>query len=278
MSEWKRIDESNYEISNGRQIRHRVSKRLRKLHAKNGYYLIALGKRTESVHRIVARHFLDNPHNYRIVNHKDCNKLNNHVSNLEWTTQKQNVKHSVENGLLKSFQRPVLQYDLGGTFIKEYASIKEAAKEMKCSTRLIILVCDDRVYNKTAKGFIWKFKHPAETCDITDSKIIKDYNGRYLITPRGEVYSTFTQRKMKESINKNGYTWIQLSKDGVKKNHYIHCLVATYFLDKPEEYQTQVNHKDGNRSYNHVSNLEWVSQSENAIHSFKYLRNKSKNS
>lgn len=272
MSEWKRIDESNYEVSNCGQIRHRDSKNIRKLHAKNGYYLITLGKRTESVHRIVARHFLENTNNYRIVNHIDGNKLNNHVSNLEWTTQRQNVIHSVKNGLLKSFQRPVLQYDLDGTFIKEYASIKEAADIMKCSTRLIILVCDDRVYNKTAKGFVWKFKHPANICDITDAKPINGYNGRYLITPRGEVYSTFTQRKMKESINKNGYKWIQLSKNRDKKNFYIHCLVATYFLDEPEEHRNQVNHKDGNRSNNHVNNLEWVSQSENLLHSYKYLR------
>ena len=50
----------------------------------------------EYVHRLVAKHFLDNPNNYKEVNHIDRNKHNNHVSNLEWCDRLHNVKHQRE--------------------------------------------------------------------------------------------------------------------------------------------------------------------------------------
>lgn len=51
------------------------------------------------VHRLVAEHFVKNPHGYPYVNHKDGNKLNNHCSNLEYSTASQNVQHAYDLGL-----------------------------------------------------------------------------------------------------------------------------------------------------------------------------------
>lgn len=56
-------------------------------------------KKDYKVHQLVAKAFLDNPCNYTVVNHKDGNPLNNNVTNLEWCSQKYNVKHSLENEL-----------------------------------------------------------------------------------------------------------------------------------------------------------------------------------
>lgn len=71
----------------------------------SGYAAVNLTKRkkmrTLSVHRIVALHFIPNPHGYKEVNHKDGDKLNNHVSNLEWCTKSQNTKHAYDTGLRK---------------------------------------------------------------------------------------------------------------------------------------------------------------------------------
>jgi hypothetical protein len=50
------------------------------------------------VHRLVAQHFIPNPHNKRCVNHKDFNRCNNHVDNLEWVTHLENSEHMIQGG------------------------------------------------------------------------------------------------------------------------------------------------------------------------------------
>ena len=66
---------------------------------KKGYYFLGLTvdkKRTSySVHRIIATAHIPNPNNFPVVNHKDGNRKNNHVSNLEWCTQQRNVEHGI---------------------------------------------------------------------------------------------------------------------------------------------------------------------------------------
>lgn len=57
------------------------------------------------VHRLVAEAFLDNPNGYDQVNHKDCNKLNNEVRNLEWCNQEMNLQHALEHGLLTKWKK-----------------------------------------------------------------------------------------------------------------------------------------------------------------------------
>lgn len=68
----------------------------------NGYQVVSEGHKDLYVHRLVCRAFIPNPENLPCVNHKDGNKLNNDVSNLEWCTPKQNSIHAVVNGLIKT--------------------------------------------------------------------------------------------------------------------------------------------------------------------------------
>lgn len=56
-------------------------------------------EKTEQVHRLVAKHFIDNPQNLPEVNHKDGNPANNHRTNLEWMTHAENVQHAFDIGL-----------------------------------------------------------------------------------------------------------------------------------------------------------------------------------
>lgn len=84
-----------------------ISGRLRKALISNGYASINLidketGRSTRnSVHRFVAEAFIPNPENKPCVNHIDGNKQNNHVSNLEWCTYKENMEHAFRTGLSK---------------------------------------------------------------------------------------------------------------------------------------------------------------------------------
>lgn len=112
MELWKNIDgyDGMYQISNFGNIRTwfkppsgiRKTPILRRQDITyQGYHLITLSKngtkKRYSVHRLVAFAFIPNPENKPFINHIDFNKSNNHFSNLEWCTQKENVKHTIEN-------------------------------------------------------------------------------------------------------------------------------------------------------------------------------------
>ena len=78
---------------------------------------------------------------------------------------------------------------------------------------------------------------------------------------------------LKQGKSKSGYLTVSFSVDSVKNNHSVHRLVARAFIPN-ELNKPQVNHKDGNKHNNHVDNLEWMTASENGLHSYRVLRNK----
>ncbi len=116
---WKPIEgyDGFYEISNYGRVKsfigwngHEVVKRERLLtpykhRASKNYFrsVVKLRKNGEvkdhKVHQLVAKAFIPNPNDYKIINHIDGNPLNNRVDNLEWCTQSQNIKHAYDNDL-----------------------------------------------------------------------------------------------------------------------------------------------------------------------------------
>lgn len=102
---WKNIEGFNgyYQVSNLGRIKSTGSRaRIRKLFPNKvwGYlYVVLKGKKGKRVHRLVAQAFIQNPNNYPEVNHKDGDKTNNRVENLEWCTPSQNMIHAVKSGL-----------------------------------------------------------------------------------------------------------------------------------------------------------------------------------
>ena len=103
------------------------------------------------VHRLVAQAFLDNPNNLPEVNHKDENKANNCLDNLEWCTSQYNDYYGNH---LKTNSKPVIMYDLQMNFIDEFKSISEAEKVT--GARGISAVCNGKRH--TAGGYIWRYK------------------------------------------------------------------------------------------------------------------------
>ena len=92
-------------------------------------------------------------------------------------------------------------------------------------------------------------------------KDIQGYNGNYQVSDCGHVRSmsfnrTGVTKVLKTNKHRNGYFSVLLFDNGKRKRLYIHRLVAEAFIPNPFNFP-QVNHKDEDKSNNHVDNLEW---------------------
>ena len=143
-------------------IRHQEEKLLKPRKTKFGYLQITLCKNGKikhlTVHRLVALHFLPNPNNLPMVNHKDENKENNIASNLEWCDAKYNTNYgTARERLAKALSIPILQIEKEtNKIIKEWFSIMQVERELGIHHSSIIQCCKGE--RKTAGGFKWKYK------------------------------------------------------------------------------------------------------------------------
>lgn len=117
-------------------------------------------KSAKYIHRLVAESFIPNPKNYLQVNHKDENKKNNIVDNLEWCDVVYNVNYgSGVNRRSKVISKKVMQLDLNGNIIKIWNSISETNK-YGFYHQNIIACCKGRL--KTHRGYLWKYYEGGE--------------------------------------------------------------------------------------------------------------------
>nr|QBK85481.1 MAG: HNH endonuclease [Marseillevirus LCMAC101] len=149
--------ENYYATRNGKIYSMFTKKYLKKasLGKYDGVQLYKEGKgKTLTVHRLVASAYLPNPNDLPEVNHKDGNKRNNRVDNLEWRTRKGNASHARETGIMKFHKKAVYQMDDDGNIITKFDSIKEASLQTGISNRSIGSVCKGQWHK--AGGFRWK--------------------------------------------------------------------------------------------------------------------------
>lgn len=175
---WKDVAgyEGLYRVSNLGQIYSCYLNRILKPYInQKGYYIISLWRNhtryTTGVYRLVAETFLPDKTNFKSIpdedrslidlddlqiNHKDEDKTNNCVDNLEWCTNKYNAHYgTVITRRATTQSKPIEQFDLNGNFIKRYNSITEASKYVKKRYNHISDVLGGR--RKTACGYIWRY-------------------------------------------------------------------------------------------------------------------------
>lgn len=123
-------------------------------------------KKRVFVHVFVAKAFIPNPDNLPQVNHKDEDKTNNRINNLEWCTASYNSNYGTRGERIskkttnnRPDAKPILQCDKKGNVIREWLSISQAAREGNHDLRCIQHCLHGEKRYKTHHGYIWKFKN-----------------------------------------------------------------------------------------------------------------------
>lgn len=159
---WKNIEgfEGLYQISNYgnvKSLKYGKESILKPRKNKDGYLRVGLyinGKGKDyTIHRLVALYFIPNNDLFKTqINHKDENKENNNVNNLEWCDAVYNTNYGNRN---KKISKQVNQYDLTGNFIRSFPSTKEIERQLGFANNNIGACCNGK--RKTAYGFIWEY-------------------------------------------------------------------------------------------------------------------------
>ena len=226
-----------------------------------------------SAHVIVARAFLGEPKSSDLTpDHINREPADNRLVNLRWATQKQQVANS-DRSTCKPRGQPVIQYTMDMKEIKRWINITTAAKGLGIHKGSIGQTCQEK--RGHAGGFKWVY----ERQDL-DGEIWKEYihgtkfhesvegvTDALSLKPMGAVQVSNMGRI------KSSHHIIYGSKIGDyltygRPGKFVHVMVAKVFIPNPEN-KPEVNHLDLDTTNNKVENLEWVTSSENKIHSNK---------
>lgn len=196
--QWKKIiinnQETVYSVSNYGRVRNdKTMTFLNGSVANNGYKMVHLRYRIEkncSVHRLVMKAFSPCPEMDDLqINHKDGNKLNNHINNLEWSTGLENMRHSYETGLQPNKMIPCFCYDLEGNFLKEYTNSREAAQELNLDYSSIWrCVREEREHYKIYQFKAYKKDKIPAWSDPKKEKV-------YVYKTNGDFFGAFNSQK-----------------------------------------------------------------------------------
>jgi len=252
MEEWKVIEGTSgkYKVSNYGSCTGSTGKLLKLIEMEIGYLSIAVslgsGKVVKYyVHKLVADNFIGLvPHGY-IVNHKDHNKHNNNVTNLEVISRAENASHWAKVSRSSEAGRKRSGFCLRGHELK-----------------------GDRVY-------CLECRHLKNSGFIHEPPNDKEWKASiapgYLVSKDGFVWSIKTSRLLKPSINKPGYEYLNLRVDGKTKNFSVHRLVAEAFIGKIPEGMV-IDHINSNKLDNSSVNLRIVSRQINSLSSREKIR------
>jgi NUMOD4 motif/HNH endonuclease len=272
---WKVIPSfTNYEASSFGRIRNIKTHKIIKCYINDGYCNLKLycekKGRPCKLHRIIAETFIPNPEGLTTVNHKNKNKTDNRVVNLEWMTALEQNQHKTQNNFNPKAisTRKVWKCDKDThERIQVYPSVKSAAEALDYNKAYNIV---HRIHDviggarKSCYGYFWEY----DDYDVIENEIWKEIpvdiavKEGYWISSEGRVKDSKGKMYFGHK-NEQGYIRVSIC----KRLHRVHVLVGKVFLPnflgKPH-----INHKDGKRDNNRLYNLEWSTREENIQHAY----------
>lgn len=286
---WKEIPNfTNYCASTHGRIKNKKDKIISQ-QPSYGYLRVGInndsGKRiTIYVHILIASTFISNIDNKPTVNHKNHNKTDNNINNLEWATileQNHHKKPIPKEILSKGQNKEIWRIDgKTGKKIEKYNSIVEASKWLLdnnyTKSNYSNKGCPNlaRVANKKPKyesafGFKWEWDDEKE--NLYKDEIWKFINPNFIngsqnyqVSNYGRIKTSRNRLSVGHKPDNQGYIYIRIQ----DKTYAIHRLVAYMFVHNNDtNNKVVVHHKDDNPSNNHMSNLEWTTASQNTQYS-----------
>lgn len=160
---WKDVEEYEglYQVSNlGRVKRVKTGRILKPLKHPHGYLNVGLSKNgivsNKTIHRLVAKAFIQNLENKPEVNHIDEEKTNNNVNNLEWSTRKENINHGTRTERMgKTRSISIIATNIKTGEVEEFYGTSECARQLGLNTPSITNVLKGR-HNQTG-GYTFKY-------------------------------------------------------------------------------------------------------------------------
>jgi hypothetical protein len=155
VSNYGRIRSNGYWVKTGHGGKRWAKPIIKKVsYCKNGYARLTLKRGVQStLHRLIAKYFIPNPNNYTFVNHKDGNKHNHSIDNLEWCTRQQNEDHAFSTGLKNSTGSANTQAKLNEEKVKFILNNKSKYSSKEFSVMFDIHVA---TINRIKQRVIWK--------------------------------------------------------------------------------------------------------------------------